>query len=201
MSRRCVETLLLLTGALLGGCASTPRAPEPAPEVPADPVAAVQQFDRAITLLGAGDLDLAIPELKALSDAYPEYSGPLVNLGIAHLKSGHLKEAEQAFATAIERNPDNAAAYNQLGILYRQQGRFKEADLAYSKAIGIAPDYALAHLNLGVLCDLYLQQPERALAQYERYVALTASPEPKVTAWIAEIRSRLGGSRAARIER
>lgn len=200
MSRRCVDTLLVLVVAL-GGCASAPPEPEPIAAVPVEPVAAVEQFDRAITLLGAGDLELAIRELRALSDAYPQYSGPLVNLGIAHLKSGQIEAAEQAFAAAIERNPDNAVAYNQLGILHRQQGRFQEADAAYSRAIAIAPDYALAHLNLGVLCDLYLQQPERALDQYEQYMALTATPEPKVTGWIAELRSRLGSSRTARIER
>lgn len=203
MLRRCTELLLLSWAVtVLSGCASAPPAPEPAPvEAPIDPIAAVQQFDRAVTLMSAGDIDLAIRELKSLSESYPTYSGPLVNLGIAHMKSGQLKEAEQAFTTAIDRKSDNAAAYNQLGILYRHQGRFKDADLAYSKAIELAPDYPLAHLNLGVLCDLYLQQPERALAQYERYVALTDSPEPKVAAWIAEIRTRLGSARTARIDR
>ncbi len=204
MSRHCgeVAALCLVAGLVLGGCASAPRVIEPLPAAPAaEPEAAVQQFHKAVTLLGAGDLDLAIRELTSLTEAYPEYSGPLVNLGIAHVKSGQLAAAEQAFKTAIERNPDNSAAYNQLGIVYRQLGRFKEADGAYSRAIEISPDYGLAHLNLGVLCDLYLQQPERALAQYERYMALTVSPEPKVSGWIAEIRSRLGASsRTARTE-
>lgn len=204
MSRRSVEIAArwLLAGLLLGGCTSAPPVVEPVPAVAvAEPEAAVQQFDKAVTLLGAGDLDLAIRELKSLANAYPEYSGPLVNLGIAHVKSGQLAEAEQAFKTALERNPDNPTAYNQLGIVYRQLGRFKEADGAYSRAIELSPDYALAHLNLGVLCDLYLQQPERALAQYERYVSLAGTAEPRVNGWIAELRSRLGAtSRTARTD-
>ena len=64
---------------------------------------------------------------------------------------------------AIARNGNNAAAYNQLGIVYRKLGRFKEADEAYTRAVQIDPNYALAYLNLGVLCDLYLQDPQRAL--------------------------------------
>lgn len=204
MSQRSAEiaALCLLSPLVLGGCASAPAVIEALPVAPtAEPHAAVQQFDKAVTLLGAGDLELAILELKALASAYPEYSGPLVNLGIALVKSGQLPEAEQAFKSAIERNPDNPAAYNQLGIVYRQLGRFKEADSAYSRAIEISPDYVLAHLNLGVLCDLYLQQPERALAQYERYMSLAVTPEPKVSGWIAELKSRLGASsRTARTD-
>ncbi len=200
----CTRVSLLALAALaMSACSSAPKVVEALPEaVPApEPIAAVQQFDKAVTLLGAGDLDLAVREFKSLSAAYPEYSGPFVNLGIAQVKAGHLPEAEQAFKTAIERNPGNAAAFNQLGIVYRKLGRFADAEVAYQRALEIAPDYALAHLNLGVLCDLYLQKPERALAQYERYVALTDSPEAKVNGWIAELKSRLGaGARTARTD-
>jgi tetratricopeptide (TPR) repeat protein len=201
--RRTRIALFALAALGVSACSSPPKVAEPLPEaVPApEPVAAVQQFDKAVTLLGAGDLDLAVREFKSLSAAYPEYSGPLVNLGIAQVKVGHLPEAEQAFKSAIERNPDNAAAFNQLGIVYRKLGRFADAEGAYQRALEISPDYALAHLNLGVLCDLYLQKPERALAQYERYVALTDSPEAKVTGWITELKSRLGASaRTARAD-
>ena len=41
-----------------------------------------------------------------------------------------------------------------------------------STRVQIDPNYAIAYLNLGVLCDLYLQQPQRALEAYERYLAL-----------------------------
>ena len=182
---------------MLAGCSSTPPVMEPAITealVTVDPPEVTAQFDRAVTLLGAGDLDLAVRELESMSTAYPEYSGPLVNLGIAYVKSGHLPEAEQAFQMAIARNASNASAFNQLGIVYRKLGRFTDAASAYHRALEVAPGYAFAHFNLGVLHDLYLQQPDKALVHYESYVALAVAPDAVVIGWIADLKSRLGAT-------
>jgi tetratricopeptide (TPR) repeat protein len=102
---------------------------------------------------------------------------------------------------AIARNPDSAAAYNQLGILYRKLGRFTDAVESYQRALEIQPDYALAHLNLGVLYDLYLQQPDKALLEFESYVSIAGDSDAVVNGWIKEIKSRLSGAaRSARSE-
>jgi tetratricopeptide (TPR) repeat protein len=170
-------------------------APEEAAGVAAEPVLppqAVQQFDKAVTLMSSGDLAGAEQGFRALAAAYPTYSGPLLNLGILHAKAGKLEEAQKEISDAIARNGNNAAAYNQLGIVYRKLGRFKEADEAYTRALQIDPNYALAHLNLGVLCDLYLQEPERALQAYERYLSLASAPDAKVSAWVSELKKRIG---------
>jgi Flp pilus assembly protein TadD len=127
-----------------------------------------------------------------LASAYPSYSGPLLNLGILQARAGKLTEAEQTLRGAVERNANNAAAFNQLGIVYRKLGRFTDADDAYQHALQIDPNYALAHLNLGVLCDLYLQQPQRALQAYERYLELAATPDQKVNGWVSELKKRIG---------
>ncbi|MBL8269187.1 tetratricopeptide repeat protein [Steroidobacter sp.] len=207
-----VSTLL---GLLLSGCGSAPTESEPAlpaqsakqsakpgsPEEaaaltaaaePVLPPEAVQQFDRAVTLMSSGDLAQAEQGFRSLATAYPSYSGPLLNLGILHAKAGKLDEAEKAIREAIARNANNAAAFNQLGIVYRKLGRFKEADEAYTRAVQIDPNYALAYLNLGVLCDLYLQEPQRALEAYERYLQLAATPDAKVTGWVTELKKRIG---------
>ena len=163
-----------------------------APVEQALPAEAVQQFERAVNAMNSGDLAAAENEFRALAAAYPTYSGPLLNLGILHAKAGKLEEAEKELSDAIARNGNNAAAYNQLGIVYRRLGRFKEADEAYTRAVQIDPNYALAYLNLGVLCDLYLQEPERALEAYERYLQLASSPDAKVNAWVSELKKRIG---------
>jgi len=165
-------------------------------EVPAGPPPippeAMQRFERALTLLSAGDLAPAGDEFQRLAEAYPDYSGPMVNLGIVQLKSGKLQDAEKTLLLATQRGEPNAAAFNQLGIVYRQLGKFKEADAAYSRALTIDTNYALAHLNLGVLCDMYLDDPQRALASYESYLRLAPNPDARVTSWTKELRSRLG---------
>lgn len=200
-----LRALLLgaLLGVLLSGCGSAPtesdagadQAAEQAGAAPAEPVLppeAVQQFERAVTLMSSGDLAQAEQGFRALASAYPAYSGPLLNLGILHVKAGKLDEAEQAIREAISRNGNNAPAFNQLGIVYRKLGRFKEADEAYTRALQIDPNYALAYLNLGVLCDLYLQEPQRALQAYERYLSLATAPDAKVNSWVTELKKRIG---------
>jgi Flp pilus assembly protein TadD len=156
------------------------------------PPEAMQQFDNAVNLMGSGNTAAAEQAFRSLGSAYPSYSGALLNLGILQAKAGKLEDAQKTLQSAIERKADNAAAYNQLGIVYRRLGRFQDADQAYQKAIQIDPNYAIAHLNLGVLCDLYLQQPQRALESYERYLQLATPPDAKVSSWVTELKARLG---------
>lgn len=179
--------------------ASAPLAAAPAE--PAIPQAAVQQFEDAVALMGSGNTAAAEQAFRSLSTAYPTYSGALLNLGILQAKAGKLDDAERSLRGAVERNAANAAAFNQLGIVYRRLGRFKEADEAYQRAVQADPGYAIAYLNLGVLCDLYLQQPQRALEAYERYLQVAAEPDAKVNGWVTELKARLGAEpRAARTQ-
>lgn len=170
------------------------------PEEPLPPEA-VQQFDAAVVHMNAGDDTAAEQAFRNLASSYPQYSGALVNLGILQTKVGRLEEAEATFKAALERHATNATALNQLGIVYRRLGRFQDADHAYQQAVQADPNYANAYLNLGVLCDLYLQQPERALQAYERYLELSPSPDARVNAWVNELKKRIGAEpRAARSE-
>ncbi len=215
------EGALLLMMSLmfvLSGCGSSPSLPEssaPAHTTPAEaddhasardtsgadepppPPEALQRFQDAVALVNSGNLAAAEQAFRSLSTAYPAYSGPLVNLGILQTKDGRLAEAEQTLREAIERNPRNASAYNQLGIVKRLQGEFAAAEQAYVRAIEINPDHANAHLNLGVLRDLYLQQPERALAAFEKYLEVTDSPDERVSAWVKELEVRIASARRA----
>jgi Flp pilus assembly protein TadD len=203
---------------LLAACGSSPPKPEAAAkqEAPAAaaaaagttapveqplPPEAVQKFDQAVAYMSSGDAASAEREFRALADAYPTYSGPLLNLGILQAKASRFEDAEKSLRAAVDRNGSNAQAFNQLGIVYRKLGRFKEADVAYQRAVEIDPNYAIAYLNLGVLCDLYLQQPQRALEAYERYLALAVAPDEKVSGWVTELKKRLGSEpRSARAE-
>jgi len=201
MYRPCPELFAVWCAlGLLAGCGSLPEfgrksAPQETAAAPVEaplPPAAVQQFDRAVAQMSSGELAAAEQGFLALAAAYPSYSGPLLNLGILHAKAGKLDEAEKAIRDAIARNGNNAPAFNQLGIVHRKQGRFTEADEAYQRAVQIDPNYALAYLNLGVLCDLYLQEPERALQAYERYLSLADAPDAKVSGWVTELKKRIG---------
>ncbi len=162
------------------------------------PVEAQQQFDRALAALKAGQNEAAKQQFQQLAEAYPGFAGPLINLGLLELKAARYDAAVELFKRAAERDAKSAAAGNYLGVSYRYLGRFKDAEAAYLSAIAADATYAAAHLNLGVLYDLYLQQPERALPEYERYQELLDTPDAKVASWIKELNTRLNADKKAR---
>jgi tetratricopeptide (TPR) repeat protein len=197
---KCAEALGCVLAVLIGGCASEPPAPPPAemeavaPAEPVVPERAAQEFAQAVAMLEAGRTTDAELELKQLALAYPEFPGPYFNLGLLYERAGRLKEAQEALQESLKRGLPNAAGYTQLGVVERKLGRFKEAEAAYLDALKIDPSYATAHLNLGVLCDLYLQQPERALQSFERYMELSGNSDKRVATWIAELKGRVGSN-------
>jgi len=204
---------LLLALLALDGCQSTPL-PAPEPEVelvqaaPPEPVPATelesvtepepepidfnQQFyDEAMVSLKAGNIDNAIELLTQVSLGAPEKQFVFTNLGLAYIKLEKYDLADQAMQQAIVQNPDDAVAYNHLGILQRVKGEFNNAREKYQRAIEIDEGYARAHLNLGILFDIYLQDLEKALQQYEIYQSLTQQQDSQIAGWIIDIQRRM----------
>jgi len=126
-----------------------------------------------------------------LSHEAPDKPRLFTNLGLAYFSLQQADLAEQAFQQAVRRDPKDAVAYNHLGILQRHSGRFQEALIQYQRAIEIDDSYAPAYLNLGILFDLYLQDLEKALQQYQKYQVLSSEDNPQVGGWIVDIERRL----------
>ncbi len=169
----------------LAGCATTP-APRQTPNTgmarPADP-----QFDQALGLMHTRHYSQAIPLLEAVSRSQPDLQLVELNLAIAQARSGHDAQAEPLLRQVLAQNPANAVAWNELGMLQRRAGHFDKARLAYEQALSTNASYADAELNLAILYDLYLQQPAQAIPHYRRYQSLAATPDKRVTLWIAEL--------------
>ena len=173
------------------------EAPEPEPqgyvleEVPDMSPDARSRFERAVTLLDAGDDQGAIALLEPVIEASPKVSAPYINLGLAYDRTGQADKAEAQFKKALELVPGHPVACNAYGLLCRKAGRFDEARALYEQALAACPGYYPAHKNLGILCDLYLNDPACALAHYEQYS--DAQPDDQqAKIWIADVRNRMG---------
>ncbi len=90
----------------------------------------------------------------------------------------------------LERAPNDAALLNQLGVLQRRAGDLAAARRAYEAALQADPAAAAPHLNLAILLDLYLGEPEKAAALYQRTLELSPGDAPVLNRWLAEIRAR-----------
>ncbi len=182
--------ILLLMALALGACSSAPKN-QPDGNEDQSSLAKTGAYAEAISALKNNETALAAKILQQLSVDTPEQPYVFTNLGLAYLRLKNNESAEQAFRQAIEQNKLDAVAHNHLGILQRQQGKFDDALERYQRAIDIDGGYARAHLNLGILFDIYLQDLDKALEQYQRYQSLTKPEDTQVSAWIVDIERRL----------
>jgi Flp pilus assembly protein TadD len=198
-----LQTLILIpVCAAMAACATTTEKPRATAQV------AVQQqvgftiteavsmneatrtdYDRALALLGAGNLEQGIAVLETVVENAPGVSGPQVDLGIALHRQGDLEAAEERLSQALELNPEHPVIHNELGIIYRKTGRFDAARRSYEAALATYPGYHHARRNLGVLCDLYLADPDCALESYEAYMQ-TVPGDEEAAMWIVDLRNR-----------
>lgn len=149
-----------------------------------------KEFNDAVVLLNNEEYADAIKLLKAVSGKTSKFSAPHINLGIAYVRIDELEKAEKSFKKAVEINNKHPVAHNELGLVYRKTGRYVEARQLYESLLAMYPAFLPARKNLGVLCDIYIQDLDCALEQYEEY--LSKKPDDKkVKIWVADIKSRM----------
>ncbi|WP_231745317.1 MULTISPECIES: tetratricopeptide repeat protein [Microbulbifer] len=149
-----------------------------------------RDFDQALELLRGERYPEAIELLQDVVQREQRLPAPYINLGIAYYQSGDEKNAEENLLKALEVFPNHPVGANELAVLYRKQGRFEEARELFTSAQNQNPGYAPLIKNFGILCDLYLQDPQCALAQFERYLQL--EPDDKdVPLWVAGLKRRI----------
>ncbi len=150
-----------------------------------------QRFQAALKLMKDHQPQEAREAFASLAQDFPNYSGPLNDLGVLQAQGRQRDQAIASFARATAANGSNAFAYGWLGILYRESGDYAHAEQAYRKAIELKPDDAAAHLNLGILYEIYLKRPAEALTQYREYQRIAGQKNLMVGIWIRQLESRM----------
>ena len=150
-----------------------------------------KDFERAVALMADGNYDQAVELLKKVIAQAPGVTAPYINIAMAYVRLDKLAEAEEHLKTALGLVPDHPLASNEYGLLLRKSGRFAEAREIYENTLKTFPEYLPAHKNLGILCDLYLNDQECALRQYEIYNQ-SMPDDTEVKMWLADLNMRLG---------
>jgi Tfp pilus assembly protein PilF len=196
---------------VLAGCATDGKAKAPAPvahepsvsrledgregfiitEVPQMDEVSHKNFNQAVAMLKDQNNNQAIELLEKVISQSPGISAPYIDIAIAYQRIGKPEQAEEHLKTALKLFPEHPVASNEYGLLYRKTGRFAEARAIYEKAIARFPGYYPLHRNLGILCDLYLDDSECALKQFEIYSERMPA-DAQVKIWISELHMRLG---------
>ena len=113
---------------------------------------------------------------------------------LKHAQPGNLNELFGTYREkALKRH------YN-LAIIYENSGRYKEAATEYEKTLELSPDDADIHYNLAVVYDDQLQDNEKAVFHYRRYLDLCPDAEDagKVAEWMFEAKEDLEWQRKTR---
>ena len=152
----------------------------------------LNDYQRAVTLMKANQLDDAYTLFEELQSKAPQLAGPALNQALIQIQKQNYKEADVLLQKAIAANGKNPFAYNLQGFVYRQLGQFSKSRAAYEQALSLSPNYAKAHFNLGVLADLYLQDLPLALKHYEAYQGTQTTPDTTVAKWVIDLQKRTG---------
>ena len=150
-----------------------------------------QQFDQAVAMLLADEVDAAIALLEQVVATDPGVTAPYVDLAIAYRRKDQPEQAEEQLKKALELIPGHPVASNEYGLLLRSAGRFAEARGIYTRSLELYPDYLPLRRNLGILCDLYLNDAVCALEQY-RYYSAARPDDEQVALWVSELQLRHG---------
>jgi tetratricopeptide (TPR) repeat protein len=106
---------------------------------------------------------------QALALSEEERPGLHLSLGLALQDEGRLDEARAHYETALEIQPDTAAAHLNLGGLAEEQGHMGEAEAAFRTALRIQPSFPNSHAQLAIL--LRGKLPDEDLAALEGRLA------------------------------
>lgn len=126
---------------------------------------------------------------------YPRAAGPYANKGVIFARKDKLDKAEQYFLKALANNAKLVQARNHLAVVYRKKGKFIQAKNMLDAAIAADPYYANAYYNLGILYELYLQEPEKALENYQLYLDLKKTGDKQVAQWVSLLQRQIKAGR------
>lgn len=119
--------------------------------------AATTAFEEGVALSQANKDAEAIAKFEEVIGAIDTCGECYVNIGAIHARNKRYEEAEKAFKTAIEQNPNLPDAFNGLANVYNAMRKFDEAAEASAKAqelqaaSGAGPADAGSVFNQGVI--------------------------------------------------
>ncbi len=124
-----------------------------------------------LALVGAGDLDSGMQELKTALVLEPGNAQAHVNLGSVYLQTGQESAAKNEFEKALDLDPWLAEAHNNLGSMLAKNEQFEDAARHLRLAADLEPQYLEAVFNLG-LALRNLNRIDDALKAFRRAAEL-----------------------------
>ena len=147
--------------------------------------------------MGSGspaDYNLRIVEAEKIVAQDPKNYQVWVQLGNDYFDTDQAQKSVNAYAKALEIDPNNQNTSNVLtdqGVMYRKMGLFDKAVTNFEKASQLDPRHAQSLFNLGVVYANDLKQNDKAIASWQKYLAIDGmSPQgQQVKAMVEELKA------------
>lgn len=154
--------------------------------------------------MGSGspaDYTQRIAEAEKIVAQDPKNYQAWVQLANDYFDTEQPQKAVNAYAKALEIDSNNQNTPNVLtdqGVMYRKMGLFDKAIANFEQASKLDPKHTQSLFNLGVVYANDLKQKDKAIAAWQRYLALDPmSPQgQQVKAMVDELKAG-GGPPAA----
>jgi Flp pilus assembly protein TadD len=130
-------------------------------------------FQKAVDLQAAGQLDEAEAAYKAILEKQPDVPEVYQNLGQLYLTRKDYPAAETAFQKGLELRPDSTDMSTLLARVYQESGQPDKAMALIEKSAGENPQDARAQFNRGIFL-LNANKNEEAIGAFE--AAIKADP-------------------------
>lgn len=145
------------------------------PQTPAErQQQAKAQYERAFALLQEGKaIEEAVERLDRAIDYDPTYGDAYVLKSYVRSEVlPNLDEALSAGLLAAKYAPENPDSFYMLGSIYQKHGRFRDAETAFRQALRVNNAYQDAYLALGELYADRLNEPQKSVEAFRRYLEL-----------------------------
>ncbi|MBX3302235.1 MAG: caspase family protein [Nitrospira sp.] len=132
------------------------------------------QYERAFALLQEGKaIEEAVERLDRAIEYDPTYGDAYVLKSYVRLEVlPNLDEALRAGLLAAQYAPDNPDSFYMLGVIYEKRGKFRDAEATFQQALRVNNAYQDAYFALGTLYADRLNEPQKSVEAFRRYVEL-----------------------------
>jgi choline-sulfatase len=136
-----------------------------------DPTDAATYHELGVTYRGIKNYAEALRAEDAAIALQPSRSDYHSVRGMILVETGKFELAKAEFSQVLEKDPNNAIAWNNLGNAYRETNQLEDASRAYQKSIKLSPHYAYPQNGLGTI--LVRQERTRdAIPHFEKALDL-----------------------------
>jgi cytochrome c-type biogenesis protein CcmH/NrfG len=125
----------------------------------------------------APDNTAEIETLKQRTLSNPNDVDSWIQIGHLYFDSNQVKDAINAYETALKIKPNNPDVLTDLGVMYRRAKNPKEAIAKFDQAISIDPTHQVSRFNKGVVLMHDLNDAKGAVDAWQQLIEL--NPDAK----------------------